>query len=180
MKRLNIIAACSENLVIGNQGKIPWRIPEDNVFLKRQTCGQIVILGRKVLAEWPSVLKGRNVIVVTTNPKTVSKSAHTAPSLKKALAMGEVLDGEEIYVCGGVHLFREAISQADRLYLTLIKEKFEGDAFFPANWMRHFDMLRSKKKGKGEGPPHEFLVLDRSHTEKKHLEQCSLNNENRF
>ncbi|MDB6126679.1 MAG: dihydrofolate reductase region, partial [Verrucomicrobia bacterium] len=46
MKLLHLQVACSENRVIGREGRLPWRIPEDYQFFQDQTAGQIVVLGR--------------------------------------------------------------------------------------------------------------------------------------
>ena len=60
-KPLHVIVACSENRVIGRDGRLPWKIPEDFAFLQTKTAGQIVILGRICFQTWPGAVgQGRH------------------------------------------------------------------------------------------------------------------------
>ncbi|MDR1789534.1 MAG: dihydrofolate reductase [Opitutaceae bacterium] len=161
MRTVNLIAACSENRVIGNAGRIPWVLRGDNAFLKRQTLGQTVVCGRRVLAEWPSVTRGRDVVVVTRNAGALPEGARAAPDLRAALALAEreALRGG-IYVCGGGRLYAEALPLADRLFLTLVKGVFPGDRFFP-EWRGVFTREISRRRFRENGLEAEFLVLER-------------------
>jgi dihydrofolate reductase len=160
-RRVNIIAACSENRVIGRGGKIPWVLRGDNLFLKRQTLGQTVVLGRRVLAEWPSVTAGRDVVVVTRSGDKLPPGTRVAGSLAGALALAERLGLRgEIYVCGGEKLFAEALPLAGRLFLTLVRGEFEGDRFFP-EWRGIFTREVERRQLADGGLSAELRVLER-------------------
>lgn len=162
-KPVNLIAAVAENRVIGRDGKLPWRIREDWDFFRRQTAGQLVILGRISFESWKSIsAEDRSPIVLTHDSSLAPAHARTAPSLPAALALAETLAGE-IYVCGGQHIFEEAIAlpQAARLYLTLVHTSPEGDRFFP-EWRDTFTRVIEKREGADENCRYTFLVLERS------------------
>lgn len=164
---VNIIAACSENRVIGRAGRIPWVLRADNAFLKAQTLGQTVVCGRRVLAEWPSVLAGRDVIVVSRSLAEARGGDKLPPEVRVAgslpeaveLAGRESLRGE-IYVCGGEKLFAEAMGMAGRLFLTLVKGEFEGDRFFP-EWRNVWTRVISRRQLVEDGLEAEMLVLEK-------------------
>ncbi len=161
-KPVNLIVACAENRVIGRGGRLPWRIAEDWEFFRRQTTGQIVILGRLSFEAWTSIgAEQRQAIVITHNTGLAGPHARTARSLDAALALAEDLPGE-IYVCGGERLFTEALAlpQAQRLYLTLVHANPPGDRFFP-EWREAFPRLIERREGHDETWQYTFFVLGR-------------------
>ena len=124
--KLCIIAALSQNRVIGRNGTLPWHIPEDLQRFKLQTLGNTVVMGRKTFESLGSPLPQRRNIVISSHPLS---TAETFPTLQAALA---VLQNEDtIFVIGGERLFHEALPIADELRLTLVHATVEGDAFFP-------------------------------------------------
>ena len=132
-KLLHLQVACAENRVIGRDGRLPWRIPEDMAFFHAQTAGQIVVLGRVCFETWPRVqLDGRRPVVVTRNSALAGGAVRTAPSLAAALALAETLPGE-IHICGGQRIYEEtlALDRPMRLHLTLVHAEVPGDTFFP-------------------------------------------------
>lgn len=132
-KLLHLQVACAENRVIGRDGRLPWRIPEDMAFFHAQTAGQIVVLGRVCFETWPRVqLDGRRPVVITRNSALAGGAVRTAPSLATALAIAEALTGE-IHICGGERIYEEtlALDRPMRLHLTLVHAEVPGDTFFP-------------------------------------------------
>lgn len=135
-KPLNIIVACAENRVIGRDGRLPWRIPEDFAFFESQTRGQTVILGRVGFESWPGAKQERHPIVVSHERAWASNGVTVAGSFPAALALADDLPGE-IYVCGGQRIYEEAMALAVkptrpiRLHLTLIHTEVTGDRYFP-------------------------------------------------
>lgn len=123
-----IIAARSKNGVIGKNGKIPWKIPGEQKRFKRLTVGNAVVMGRKTHEEIGRPLPDRLNIVVSTTKSFQGENLKTAANLHKALEMAE---GRDVYISGGSRLYREAISLADKIYLTEIDAEIDGDVFFP-------------------------------------------------
>ena len=132
-KPLHLIVACAENRVIGRQGKLPWRIPEDLQHFHAETAGQTVVLGRVCYETWPRVRDdGRQPVVITRNPALARPGVRVADSLPAALAIADSLPGR-IMVCGGERIYAEALALARplRLHLTLIHAQVAGDTFMP-------------------------------------------------
>lgn len=134
-KPLNLIVACAENRVIGRDGRLPWRIPEDFQFFARATAGKICVQGRVCFQSWTRAAKdGRQPVVVTRQSALACDGVRVVPSFTAALAVAETLPGE-VYVCGGQRIFEEALALAGtrvlRLHLTLIHAEVAGDTFFP-------------------------------------------------
>lgn len=132
-KLLNLIVACAENRVIGRNGRLPWRIPEDLAFFHAETAGNICILGRICYETWPKArADGRSPIVLTRKRALEQPGVRLVHSLGEALAIGDALPGE-IYICGGQRIYEEtlALKRAMRLHLTLVHAEMPGDTFFP-------------------------------------------------
>lgn len=140
MVKISIIAALSENGVIGRDNKIPWHIKEDLVRLKEKTRGHAVILGRKTFESMVGYydksgnpLPGKVYIIVThdTSYKPTRENAIVATSIDEAIRVVKEREGEEVFIIGGQKIFEQTIGIADKLYLTIVEGNIEGDAFFP-------------------------------------------------
>lgn len=128
-----LIVAVAENGVIGRDGKLPWRIPEDMKWFKARTEGRPMIMGRKTWESFPKrPLPGRTNIVVTRDASFKAEGGVVVTSLSAALdvAAGEAL--EEIMVIGGAEIYRAAMPFVRRIYLTSVHGEIEGDTYFPA------------------------------------------------
>lgn len=132
---VNIIAAMSENRVIGRGGKLPWRLPDEMKHFVRLTTGHTVVMGRKTFESIDSrPLPNRRNIILTRNPDyTVPAGVEVAPSVAEAieLAASPNLQPPEVFVCGGEQAYHEALPLADTLYLTVVHAQPDGDARFP-------------------------------------------------
>ncbi|MCF7804998.1 MAG: dihydrofolate reductase [Candidatus Marinimicrobia bacterium] len=127
---VSIIAAMSDNGVIGKGNDLPWHLPADLKFFKKTTMGKPIIMGRKTFESMgKKPLPGRKNIVVTRQQDYEAPGATVVHSLDAAL--DEAGDADEIMVGGGSSIYEEALPQTDRMYLTLIHEHFEGDTRFP-------------------------------------------------
>lgn len=124
---ITLVAAHDPNLVIGKDGGLPWRYPEDLKHFKRTTIGATIIMGRGVFEELNEIpLPGRKNIVLSTTKKY--PGVDTFSSLADAL---ESTNEEEIFIIGGGILYRQSIKIADKMIITEIHKKYEGDTFFP-------------------------------------------------
>ena len=136
MMQIVLIAAVAENGVIGQGGTMPWRLKSDMQHLRRATMGKPVIMGRKTyLSLYVRPLPGRTNIVVTRDEDFTAPGTLVASSLDIALeaARGDALRrGSEIMVIGGAEIYAQAMRYADRLEITRIHMRPEGDTMFPA------------------------------------------------
>lgn len=134
-QNISIIVTMAQNGVIGSNGKIPWDIPEDRQFFKETTWGHPVIMGRKTYQSIGKPLKGRlNVVVSKDTPLSKFPSdIEVARSLDEAFHIVESHVGynDEVMVIGGSQIYRLAMPMASKIYLTVVKSDFIGDAYFP-------------------------------------------------
>lgn len=133
--RIVLVVAVSKNGVIGRDGGLPWRLSSDLKLFRQLTLGKPVIMGRKT---WESIgrpLDRRLNIVVTRGAPIAVPEVRTAATLDDALAIALAraeADGVgEIAVIGGGEIYRQALPKADRVYLTEVDIKVEGDTTFP-------------------------------------------------
>ena len=127
---VTIIAAMSENRVIGRDGDLPWRLPEDLKRFKRLTTGHHVIMGRKTFETLGRPLPNRTNIVITRRPELADSSdILIAHSFEEALGLAG-LDVEP-FVLGGGEIYTLALPLADRLELTVVHATITGDTYFP-------------------------------------------------
>ncbi len=157
-----LVVAMGENRVIGKAGGLPWHIPGDLKLFKKTTMGKPIIMGRKTWESLGRALPGRTNIVISRDPAYSAEGAEVARSLDQALAVAAALSGEEIMVIGGAEIYRLALPKADRLYLTEVALKPDGDAFFPdfdkAAWHQ---TSREAFPAEGEAPAYTLRVYDR-------------------
>jgi dihydrofolate reductase len=121
------IAAMSENRVIGQGNRIPWRLPEDFKWFKQMTTGNIVVMGRKTFESIGKPLPGRETIIL-------SRAGFAYPGVRTITGLDDLTppaDGRHIYICGGADIYRQALPLCSDLYLTTVKRVVDGDTFFP-------------------------------------------------
>lgn len=153
---ISLIAAMSEERVIGRDGKLPWNIPADLTRFKTITMGHTVVMGRKTFQSIGRPLPGRRNIIVSRTLETV-EGCEVVHSLQEAIAATE--GEEEIFICGGEEIFREALPLSQRIYLTVIHESYQGDTWFP-EIPETFQQLHHEERP-DLTPPLSFLVFER-------------------
>src|SRR5262245_45142445 len=128
VKHFKAIAAMSENRVIGRGNTIPWHLPEDFQWFKKMTTGHILVMGRKTFESIGRPLPNRTTIVL-------SRSGFEFPGVRTVHDLAQIdpsVEAQEVFVCGGAQIYAQALPRCSDLYLTLVKRRVEGDAFFPA------------------------------------------------
>jgi dihydrofolate reductase len=126
--KIIIIAALSEDHVIGVNNTLPWSIPEDLRRFKEITTGHTVIMGRKTFESIGMALPNRHNIVLSNT--LLSNQVKVAGSLEEAF--NSVLEGEnKVFIIGGQRVYEDTIDIADEMYLTVVEGTYKGDAYFP-------------------------------------------------
>ena len=127
--RVSFIVAMDLDGVIGQDGALPWRLPNDMKNFKRVTMGKPVIMGRKTHESIGRPLPGRKNIVMTRDDDYVAEGCEVVHSVGQALrAAGDV---DEVMVAGGASVYRALMDRCDRIYLTTVTDRFTGDVHFP-------------------------------------------------
>ncbi len=125
---INLIVAYSKNYVIGNNGKIPWKIPHEQLRFKNLTFGHIVIMGRRTFEEIGTPLPNRKILVVSNTLMIDTPTIKTVSSLNEAI---NTFPSSKIFIAGGAKLYEEALPLVDTMYITVIDKILDGDTFFP-------------------------------------------------
>lgn len=140
---ITIIAAMSSNRVIGKDGVLPWRIPSDLKRFKEMTTGAVVVMGRKTFESIGSKpLPNRYNVVITKNTSIEDVYVMGTPrvmvfdTLEKGLETSKSLASlpgakNEIFIIGGNSLYKDCLPVADRICLTVLGLKVQGDVTFP-------------------------------------------------
>jgi dihydrofolate reductase len=127
--KISAIVAMSENRVIGKNNRLPWHLPADLKHFKTITMGKPVLMGRKTFDSIGRPLPGRLNIIITRDTNYSVPGCVVVHSIDDAIAKAGNYD--EIFVIGGAELFQQMFSRIQTIYLTIIHENFDGDAFFP-------------------------------------------------
>lgn len=127
---LVLIAAMARNGIIGADGALPWRLPEDMRRFRAMTTGHAVIMGRRTWESLPRALPGRQNIVLSANAGFVAPDADVATTWTAATAC--VRMPAPVYCIGGGAVYALALPVADTLLLTEIDADIAGDTWFPA------------------------------------------------
>ncbi|NYS30513.1 MULTISPECIES: type 3 dihydrofolate reductase [unclassified Pantoea] len=125
---ISLIAALATDRIIGMENAMPWDLPADLAWFKRNTLKKPVIMGRLTFESIGRPLPGRLNIVVSSKPGTTD-GVTWVTSLDEAIQAAG--DAEEIMVIGGGRVYEQMLKRADRLYLTHIDAEVEGDTQFP-------------------------------------------------
>jgi dihydrofolate reductase len=126
-----LIAAFTDNRVLGKDNRLIWHLPEDLKNFKRLTSGHPVIMGRKTFESLGRPLPNRTNIIITRNADFKAEGCVVVSSLENALQKAEEAGAEKAFVIGGGEIYAQALPIADLMYLTHVHTTLEGDTFFP-------------------------------------------------
>jgi dihydrofolate reductase len=161
--RVSLIVAMGRNRVIGANGAIPWRLPNELQLFKRVTMGHHIIMGRKTWESVGRLLPGRTTVIVTRKKDYAVPGALVTNSLESALAACG--DDSEVFVIGGGELYRLALPLAHRVYLTTVEAEPAGDTHMPdfdrADWRE--TAAESFAADEKHAYAYHFSVLERRH-----------------
>lgn len=125
---LTLIAAHDKNLLIGGSNQLLWHLPKDLKRFKKLTSGHPIIMGRKTFESIGRPLPNRTNIVVTRNLKWNFDGVLVATSIADAIDIAQKLH-DDIFLIGGGQLYREGIYYCDKLEITEVHEKYQGDTW---------------------------------------------------
>ncbi|HSH03835.1 MAG TPA: type 3 dihydrofolate reductase [Anaerolineae bacterium] len=143
--KISLIAALARHRIIGYKGTIPWQLPADLRYFKKQTLHKPIIMGRKTYQSIGKPLPQRHNIIVTRqhNFPTPDNCTIVSTPLDALAAVPE--DTAEVMVIGGADIYAWMLPRADRLYLTYIDIEVPGDTLFPAiDWSQWRQISREE------------------------------------
>lgn len=136
---INVIVAMSKNGVIGNQGTIPWSLPEDMKRFKRLTMGHTVLMGRKTFESLGSPLEGRRNVVLSKDPEYKPSGVEVFRGFSEAVRTINPTPTNPLWVIGGEQIYRWALAtgEVDSVFLTLVEIDAIGDTYFPVEYVKN-------------------------------------------
>jgi dihydrofolate reductase len=130
VSRIAFVVARDRRGVIGKDGRLPWRLPDDMKHVRALTVGKPLIMGRRTFESIGKPLPDRTNIVLTRDPAFRCDGCLVARTPDEALALAG--DAPEVIVFGGGGVFNDFLPRADRIYLTEVDTEAAGDTYFPA------------------------------------------------
>ena len=158
---ISLIVAMARNRVIGNAGKIPWKLPADMKRFRALTMGKPVVMGRKTFESIGKPLPGRTNIVMTRDPSLRAEGCRVVSSCEEAIAAAA--DAGKVMIIGGEEIYKEFLSIAHRINLTVIDVELQGDALFPEVNLAEWHEVNREKHGSDEKNPcaYTFVTLEK-------------------
>jgi dihydrofolate reductase len=141
---VSAIVAVAENGVIGRDNDIPWRLSDDLKYFKRTTLNHHIITGRNNFLSIGRPLPKRTNVIITRNPFYAVDGCLIAHSVEEALQIAYENGDEEAFIIGGGKIYELSLEYWDRLYLTNVHAKIEGDVMFPELNMDKWNLISSE------------------------------------
>lgn len=138
---IGLIVAYAKNRVIGDKGRIPWRIKGEQKRFRELTTGHVVIMGRRSYEEIGKPLPNRYTVVVSSTADYEAENCTTAKSLPEAIEIArQRCPGKNIYISGGAGLYAEAVDLVESMFVTWIEAEIPGDTCFPEFDEKNFEL----------------------------------------
>ena len=154
---VTLIAAASENNIIGKDNKLIWRLSDDLKHFKELTKGHFVIMGRKTFESMPKALPNRTNVIITRKTDYKAENAIVVNSLEKALKVAE--NDNQPFIIGGGEIYKLSMEIADRIELTRVHTSIEGDTSFPEIDLEKWQEVKNEKRFKNEKNEYDFSFL---------------------
>ncbi|MDQ3629291.1 MAG: dihydrofolate reductase [Actinomycetota bacterium] len=160
---VSLVVAVAANGVIGRDGDLPWRLPDDLAHFKRLTLGGVLVMGRATYDSIGRPLPGRSTVVVTGQAGWSAPGVRVAHSVPDALSLAASL-AAQVYVVGGAAVFAGALGLADRLVVSHVRAAPAGDTYLPdvdwPSWQEterepydEFDVVTYERVGRAPAAP---------------------------
>ena len=150
-----IVAAVGRNGVIGVEGGLPWKLPQDLARFKEMTMGHALVMGRATFESIGRPLPGRSNIVLTRSPSWTHDGVDAAGSFEEALGIA-ANRGQDVFVAGGADVYRQALEFAHSMELTEVDASPDGDTWFP-----EVDWSSWEETGRIAHPGFDFVTYHR-------------------
>ena len=126
---ITIIAAIAENNALGKNNDLLWHLPDDFKRFKEITSGHYIIMGRKTFESFPKPLPNRTHVIITRQKDFSPEGCIVVDSIEKAIA--SCPKKEDLFIIGGGEIYKQSLSIADRLDITLVHHTFDATVYFP-------------------------------------------------
>jgi dihydrofolate reductase len=150
---VSLLVAAAENDVIGDDGRIPWRLPADMRRFAALTSGHAVVMGRvtydSIIAKLGRPLPGRHSIVISRGAPGgarggVSWVASPSAAAEAAESLRRRLEQREWFVIGGASVYQQMLTYVDAVHLTRVHAHVTGDTAMPPGWLDGFSLVTAQ------------------------------------
>ncbi|MBK7807727.1 MAG: dihydrofolate reductase [Saprospiraceae bacterium] len=142
---ISCIVAVAQNNIIGKDNDIPWYLPADLQYFKKTTLGHTVIMGRNCYSSIGRPLPKRTNIIITRDPFFISSHCLIARSIPEALSLAHSKGESEVFIIGGGQIYEQSTELWDKLYLTEVDIKVDGDILFPEIDFKKWKLVSSER-----------------------------------
>ncbi len=163
---LSVIVAMAHNRVIGLNNQMPWHLPADLAWFKKNTLNKPVIMGRKTFESIGRPLPNRHNIVISRQIEpTDNKISNVSwvKSIDEAISLAQAQQPDEVFIIGGGNIYQQVLPLIDRLYLTHIDAELQGDTYFPDYLPEQWQVIYQEDHQADEknSYPYQFKILQR-------------------
>ncbi|MGH1377081.1 MAG: dihydrofolate reductase [Alphaproteobacteria bacterium] len=162
--KLTCIVAVDEDFGIGCRGELPWYVPRDLKYVRKNTIKKAIFMGRATYESLPKPLPDR-VNIVLTSKKELKPDFFPVASLEQAINVAQQ-HCDELVIFGGSSIYKQFLQKCDRLLLTIIHHKFEADVRFPPVSLEGWELVSNDFCPLDKDNPYNqsYLVLDQKHS----------------
>jgi dihydrofolate reductase len=162
---ISAIVAVGKNNIIGDAStnSIPWYLPEDLKWFKKQTLGHAVVMGRKCYESIGRSLPKRSNIVITRDMFYLAQGCEIVHSIEEALLLAQEKGETEVFIIGGGEIYKQSMHLLDKIILTEVEIDSKGDVFFPVLNSADWQLVFEEKHQKDEKNEYDytFKILER-------------------
>ena len=163
---LSVIVAMAQNRVIGLNNQMPWHLPADLAWFKKNTLNKPVIMGRKTFESIGRPLPNRHNIVISRQIESIDNKISNVSwvkSIDEAISFAQKQQPDEVFIIGGGNIYKQVLPLIDRLYLTHIDAELQGDTYFPDYLPEQWQVIYQEDHQADEknSYPYQFKILQR-------------------
>lgn len=146
------IWATDNNNLVGKDNYLPWNIKSELEHFKKTTDNKKILMGQTTFDNIPVKLVNRQVFVITNNKNYLPKFDNAKPifDLKNFVKKFQNNLQDDLYVCGGITVYKALIPKCDFLIISYIKKSYQGNKFLHVD-LTNFTLISTEDKG-------EFIV----------------------
>lgn len=163
---LSVIVAMAHNRVIGLNNQMPWHLPADLAWFKKNTLNKPVIMGRKTFESIGRPLPNRHNIVISRQIESIDNKISNVSwvkSIDEAISLAQKQQPDEVFIIGGGNIYQQVLPLIDWLYLTHIDAELQGDTYFPDYLPEQWQVIYQQDHQADEknSYPYQFQILQR-------------------
>ena len=136
--------------LIGSNNQIPWYLPADLKYFKKQTTGHHILMGRKCFKSISKPLPNRTNIIVTRDPYFIVSNGLIVHSIEEGIQLAMNSGEEELFIIGGGEIYNQSMNYCHKLYVTWIEIDLSGEIYFPEIDWNQWKLISEEKHEKDE------------------------------